>query len=104
MMSPWRRSPRVGGSSMSARERGESKAMRQRNRKPPFQLQESILTALSFEKEHGAEILARGVTARHFDQSYVRFAEIVIGYWQEHQEPPGRAHLDDLIAIEVDKR
>lgn len=66
----------------------------------PGPLQESILTTLVVDDKHGA-IIAAQVEPEHFDDPYRNIARHVLAYRRQYGRPPGMAHLDDLLAIDL---
>jgi replicative DNA helicase len=65
----------------------------------PRALQESILTALAFDGEHGALIAAQ-VQPDYFDDNYRDIAERILKYRGQYGKPPG-VHVDDLFSKEL---
>jgi hypothetical protein len=59
-------------------------------------LQESLLTLLLFNQEHGA-LAAALVSPDHFDNYYRDIASRALEYRRKYRKPPGEAHVDDLF-------
>jgi energy-coupling factor transporter ATP-binding protein EcfA2 len=69
---------------------------------PPVSLQESILATLLFSEKAG--VLAGLVEVKHFDDPYRNVASAALDYYSKFKKPPGRAHLDDLFAVQLADR
>src|SRR5262245_32394802 len=71
----------------------------------PQAVAENVLTLLCLNVEHG-RLVRSLVTAEQFDNEVLRtYATRALAFWQEHDQPPGRTHIADLVAdILTDKK
>jgi hypothetical protein len=68
----------------------------------PSRIQDSVLAALVFADDDNGNLIANIVEPDTLDQPLDDFAYRCLEYRKQYKRPPGRAHLDDLVAHVLD--